>query len=146
MILLVMVLSWVADHTSADDIRIATYNVHYDNFDSDQMVDAVRAADADLVCFQEANERTMGVIRARLADRYPFTSRDNQFGFASKTQPKQVELDSAKRFRAATFSISGRTIRVVNTHLTPIDLPKEPNLLQVMGALSSSEEAHLNET
>ena len=140
-----LLISTLASVAIGESFRVATYNIHYDNFDSDQLIAAVVAADADVICFQEASDRTMDVIRDRLANRLPHISRAGQYGFASRNPPANVTLDRSERFRAATFDCGGRSIRVVNTHLTPIALPKKPNLVQVMGALANSDQAHMAE-
>lgn len=128
-----------------ENIRVATYNIHYDNFNSDQMIDAIRTADTDIVCLQEACERTIEIIRSELPDDYPYISIDGQFGFAAKQAPTNVTLDSASRFRVATFEWNRKPIRVVNTHLTPVALPDQPNFVQVMAGLSNSDQAHQSE-
>jgi vancomycin resistance protein VanJ len=55
----------------AASFRLMTYNVEFDNPDRKATLDAIAAADPDVVLLQEVNQAWQDDLTARFADRYP---------------------------------------------------------------------------
>src|SRR4051812_13389564 len=53
---------------------VLTYNVNFGGPRPDPAIDAIRRADADVVCLQETTPAWEDLIRAELADVYPYIS------------------------------------------------------------------------
>lgn len=106
----------------------ATYNVNQGNRDPDGTMDAIEAADADLVVLQETNAAWQARLDARFAKRYPHRAfHPRPFGglaVLSKHSIKSDELFSPPR---GGFSPAQRLvvesplgeIQILNVHLRP---------------------------
>jgi endonuclease/exonuclease/phosphatase (EEP) superfamily protein YafD len=107
--------------------RLLTYNVDFERFDAGT-IDAIEAADADVVFLQETTAEWEDAIRERLGDRYPemaFHPHDPDGGQAILAKaPFTVDarVDSpVGAFPAtwATVDTPAGTIRALHVHLHP---------------------------
>jgi vancomycin resistance protein VanJ len=60
-----------AGSAAATSFRLMTYNIEFDNPDRKATLDAIAAADPDVVLLQEVNQAWQDDLTARFADRYP---------------------------------------------------------------------------
>ena len=124
-----------------ETIRIATYNVNFDNREEEGLIGAIVASKADVVCFQETTSRSRRIIRDCLSRTHPVFHSQGQFAFASKLEVRQLESDH-RRFLTATFQGRDQEFLIANIHLAPVVLPKNPGFLDVVNAITASEKRH----
>jgi endonuclease/exonuclease/phosphatase (EEP) superfamily protein YafD len=153
-----LIIQWLlASIAHGDSLRIATYNVNWGNRRGDQLLDAIAAADADVVCFQETTRQSETFLRERLADTYPFfhsTGHDGRYGaerfaFASKLKLSEVSYVPPDAglfgFYCAQLQFDGDTIHIVNVHLSPFLIRRGSGLRDAMAAFSATEKRHAAE-
>ncbi|TWU02634.1 endonuclease/exonuclease/phosphatase family protein [Stieleria varia] len=154
--LLFIVLTLATD-ASAESIRVATYNLNWGNRRGDQVLDAIRTADPDLVCFQETTVQSERFLREHLVATYPhFHSvghdgryAGERFAFASKTELSDLKFTPPSAglfgFYSAQLNRSGKAVHLVNVHLTPFQINRGSGLRDAMKALSTTEKKHVLE-
>jgi endonuclease/exonuclease/phosphatase (EEP) superfamily protein YafD len=155
--LLLMIDCLIASMASGESLRIATYNVNWGNRRGDQVLDAIREADADVICFQETTVQAEAFLRDRLADTYPhFHAAGHRgryaaerFAFAAKRELSDVSYTPPDAglfgFYSARLPFDGQTIHIVNVHLTPFVIARGSGLRDAMAALSATEKTHAAE-
>ncbi len=136
----------------AESISIATYNLNYANRRGDLILDAIAASAADVICFQESTIESEAFLSKRLASSHPhFYSTGHQgrysaerFAFASKFKLTDIVFTPPDSglfgFLAATIDFGGRPVRIVNVHLSPIQIRQGARIPEVLASLSKSEE------
>ncbi|QDV87858.1 endonuclease/exonuclease/phosphatase family protein [Planctomycetes bacterium TBK1r] len=151
---LLIVALTLASNASADSIRVATYNLNWGNRRGDQVLDAIGAANPDLICFQETTVPSERFLRERLAKTYPYfhaTGHDGRyagerFAFASKIELTDVTFVPPTAglfgFYSANLNLSGTHVRIVNVHLTPLQIKRGGGIRDAMAALSTTEDKH----
>lgn len=137
---------------SAETLCVATYNLNFANRHGDLVLDAIAVSNADVICFQESTVESEAFLRKRLASTHPhfyavghrglyFAER---FAFASRIELKDVVFTPPDAglfgFLTATINYAGQPVRIVNVHLSPIQIAKDSGLSDVLAALSRSEE------
>lgn len=107
---------------SAQGVQIATFNLNWGNRRGDQVLEAIAAANADILCLQETTPQSEQFLSERLADRYPeFHAvghagkyRAERFVFASKLPPQKLRfhppVDGLFGFYAPTYRSATRTL------------------------------------
>lgn len=151
---LIIIVFVLATSASADSFCVATYNLNYGNRRGDQVLDAIATAAPDLICFQETTVQSEQFLREHLAKTHPFFYSvghkgqyyAERFAFASKTKLTDLEFTAPSAglfgFYSATIEIAGRSIRIVNVHLTPFQFKAGGGIADAMTALSAAEENH----
>ena len=131
---LLFVAFLVASPAYGQSVRVATYNLNWGNRSGDQVIDAITAANADILCLQETTIQSEQFLNRHLADRYPeFHSVGHngqyaaeRFVIASRTRPRDLVFHPPGRglfgFYAALFRIGNRDVCLVNVHLTPFQM------------------------
>jgi len=154
--LAVLVLG-AGDVAIAQSIRVATFNVNWGNRHGDQVLAAIAASNADILCLQETTPQSERFLKQHLRDRYfEFHAVGHQgayaaerFAFASQLKPRDLTFHPPQAglfgLYAATFSLGDRNIRVLSLHLTPFLIPRGSGLRDAMGALMATEEKHRQE-
>lgn len=108
-------------------VSFLSYNVNFERFDP-ATVDAIAAADADVVLLQETTATWQAALRARLSDRYPtmtFHSHDPDGGMgllARRPATVRARMDSpVGKFPATCLDVATAlgTLRVLHVHLHP---------------------------
>ncbi|MEL6546209.1 MAG: endonuclease/exonuclease/phosphatase family protein, partial [Myxococcota bacterium] len=114
--------------TPSDAISALTFNVLFDNADIESNVDAIRDADADILCLQEITSDFEKAFRSSLATRYPFRHFESRsgtwgIGVASKYPLRDIEVFEQSPHRmpaiAASLSIDNERLQVACVHLFP---------------------------
>ena len=147
----------LAADASGQTIRVATYNLNWGNRRGDQVIDAITAANADVLCLQETTRQSEEFLKRRLADRYPeFCSA----GYKGKYGAERFAIASRFRLRdrkfyrpsaglfgfyAATLYLGENKVRIINVHLTPFYMKRRGGFLQAMDALARTEDEHSTE-
>lgn len=141
----------------ADSITVATYNLNWGNRRGDKMLDAIDAASADIICFQESTPVSERFLQARLAKTYPhFHSTGHKgrylgerFTFASKHELSDLTFVPPSAglfgFYTANLNLSGTDIHIINVHLTPVTIKRGRSLAEAMTVLLTTEEKHRKE-
>ena len=135
-------------------LRVATYNLNWGNRQGDQLLDAIAASKADILCLQETTLQSARFLCARLSDSYPhFRASGHEgryfaerFAFLSKQPLAELQYEPPTvglfGFYSASISWHGTEARLVNVHLTPFVIPRDSGLLGVMNAILSTERKH----
>jgi endonuclease/exonuclease/phosphatase (EEP) superfamily protein YafD len=143
--------------TSADELRLATFNVNYGNRRGDLVLRAIEESSADIICLQETTLQSEQFLKRHLANEYPefhVIGHDNKFyaerfAFVSRIAPRDLEFNGPKDglfgFWCGTFTLGHRDIRVVNVHLKPFMLNRESAIVGIMGAVAATEDCHAKE-
>ncbi len=126
-------------------LRIATYNVNWENTAPDQMLDAIRESNADVACIQETTTDWFRLFKIRLNELYPCCYKANQFTFLSKRSLHGIEANDHSEYAIATLAVEGHRLQIVNVHLSPLNLPGNANILALMKELTARDEKHVNE-
>ncbi len=142
---------------SAETIRVATYNIYFDNRNLDQVVANIREAKADIVALQETSPKSESYLKSKLRLVYPYTHFQGhrgtygaeRLGLLSKRPLQQVRFLPPQTglfgVLAATFQSEGRAIQIANVHLQPVRLVQGANLATQLRAFSDSEEVRRQE-
>lgn len=153
--ILIVVVSNIA--FCAQPLRVATYNLNYANRSSDEVLDAIAEADADILCLQETTPNSERFLRRKLAADYPefyaaghkgkhFAER---FVIASKRKLRDVVFEPPGEgpfgFHHAIFDHQGTDIRIVNVHLLPFVVPRNATLSDAMKVVAATETIHATE-
>lgn len=135
-------------------IRLATYNLNWGNRRGDQVLDAIRIAKPDVICFQETTKQSEGFLRSRLRDDYPFfhaAGHEGRFAAERFAIASKVELNNIRfsvpsaglfGFQSAEVSIEGTKIQIFNVHLSPVVIRRDQGLSAFLNVLSATEEEH----
>ena len=152
-----LVVACLASIATGQSLRIATYNVNWSNRQGAQLLDAISAANPDLICLQETTPQSEQFLRTRLANRYPHfhsvgqTGRyaEERFTFASKTELTDVTYTPSDAglfgFYSASLRFDGGDIRFVNVHLAPFLVPRDGGVRDALAALAATEGTHKSE-
>jgi endonuclease/exonuclease/phosphatase (EEP) superfamily protein YafD len=111
-------------------IRLLTYNVNYANPDPASAMDAIAAADADVVLLQEITPAWQGLLARRFARQYPYqafhAARANGIAALAKHAAIREELLPAPRHVGGWFTAqrlvvptARGAIQLLNVHLRP---------------------------
>ncbi|OYP31126.1 endonuclease/exonuclease/phosphatase family protein [Rhodopirellula sp. MGV] len=143
-----------APNTSADSIRIATYNLNWANRRGDQVLDAIRVTSPDVICFQETTPQSETFLQKQLGDRYPhFHSVGHngqypaeRFSFASRFELSDLAFTPPTAdffgFYSATVELPEDRIRLINVHLSPFVIHRDVSLVDAMASVSATERNH----
>lgn len=147
----------LAADASGQTIRVATYNLNWGNRRGGQVIDAIIAANADVLCLQETTRQSERFLKRKLADRYPeFRSA----GYKGKYGAERFTIACGTRLRnwkfhrpsaglfgfcAATFDLGEDKVRIINVHLTPFYMKRRGGFPEAMDALARTEEEHSTE-
>lgn len=109
-------------------VRIMTYNINYGGYHADLSVEAIREANADIVCLQETSPQWETYLRAELGAMYPHMVFRHSYGaggqaFLSKCKLEQVEyMESHAGWFPAWIVVADTAIgrvQILNVHLRP---------------------------
>ncbi|WP_372896543.1 endonuclease/exonuclease/phosphatase family protein [Stieleria sp.] len=154
---LLIVAFMLASDASAESVRIATYNLNWGNRRGDQVLEAIRTADPDLICFQETTVQSERFLRNRLATTHRYfhaAGHDGhyageRFAFASKIELTDVTFippsEGLFGFYSANLNLSGTPVRIVNVHLSPFQMKRGGGIRDAMAALATTETKHAAE-
>ncbi len=154
---LLVVAFLVASPAHGQSVRVATYNLNWGNRSGDQVLDAITTAKADILCLQETTVQSEPFLNRHLADRYPeFHSVGHngqyaaeRFVIASTIRLRDLAFHPPGRglfgFYTALFRIGNRDVRLVNVHLTPLQVRSGGGFRDAMKALSTTEDVHAAE-
>lgn len=138
----------------AQSIRVATYNLNWGNRRGEEMLGAIREADADIVCFQETTDVTERFLKTKLRSTHPeFHSFGHnghyfaeRFSIASRMSLDEIRYHPPAKglfgFVEATIPFGGEKLHVVNVHLTPFVLPKKPSMMALLAESNAVESKH----
>lgn len=130
----------------SQSLRIATFNVNYDNLATDEIVEAITSSNADVLCIQESTKRSLAILRQRLSDVYPHRTTVGEFSFASRSELQDLQFyESGRGCYSALVTIGRRRMRIVNVHLSPPSVHENPNIVGLLQALKISDERNRNE-
>lgn len=109
---------------------IMTYNIQFDNGHEDDMIDAIRSADADIVGLQEVLLRHTNRLEAEFSEQYPhrlFAEPEflTDVAILSKypiTEVKQFVLQPRRMSMHAVLDVDGEPLHLIVVHLTPNQL------------------------
>ena len=150
----IIIVFILAPSACADSLCVATYNLNYANRRGDQVLDAITAADPNVICFQETTVQSEEFLREHLkkTHTYFYSVGHNghyfaeRFAFASKTKLTDVKFVPPNAglfgFYTATVEFAGRPVHVVNVHLSPFQFKRGGGIADAMTALSATEENH----
>lgn len=142
---------------SAETFRVASYNLNWGNRRGDQVIDAIKTAAPDLICFQETTVQSERFLRERLAPTFPHfyavghhgRYAGERFAFASKSELTDLTFSPPVAglfgFYSARYSFAGTSIQIVNVHLTPIQIQRDAGFSDVMSSLAVTEDKHASE-
>lgn len=134
-------------------IRLATYNINWGNARLDAVVDAIRRADADVVCLQETNERSARILRREFAAEYRhirfYGSTDRYlaggFGVLSRWDIVRDDFLPPRHglFGMCVMEIrqGDRRLRLIVVHLQPFGMQSKGELADPSSLLASLQEA-----
>lgn len=131
--------------TFGQSLRVATYNVNWENTAPDQMVDAIREANGDIACIQETTVAWFRLFKTRLSDLYPYCYQVKEFAFLSKHPLHGIGANDYSEYAIATLVIEGHRIQLASVHLSPLRLPGNANILTLMKELTDRDEEHVGE-
>jgi endonuclease/exonuclease/phosphatase family metal-dependent hydrolase len=150
----------VRQPTAATRFRLATYNINFGNPNLPAVIDAIRKADADIVCLQETNARSAAVLKRAFGKQYGYIRFNGSVkpylagGFAVLSRLPIVN----ERFIPARHGLFGihafgvklndRELQIFNVHLQPVRIPRGGgvrNLAATLTAFSKNEETHEQE-
>lgn len=107
---------------------LMTYNVNQGNPDPESSMDAIEAADVDIVVLQETNAAWRARLEARFSDRYPHRAfHPRSFGGLAVLSKHRLEVVDVLPPPRGGFSPAQRlvvdsplgTIQILNVHLRP---------------------------
>ncbi len=138
------------------DLRVATWNVLYNNPEGDEVVALLRAQDADVIVLQELTVPVTEVLEEQMRRDYPYQALeplygDHGMGIISRYPFVNRTNDPTFPWRRVTLDIQDQQITVINVHLaTPQlqtrDLPflnREVIIEDYATARRSNEQAEL---
>lgn len=106
-------------------LRVMTFNVLYGQRDFSPEMDVIRAADPDVVAFQELNWSSAAALSEGLADEYPYMVLDpsaenfQDTGFVSRYPIVESRyFDDSFGFQRIVVDVDGTQIAVYNIHHT----------------------------
>ncbi len=141
----------------ANSIRVATYNLNWENRRGDQVLDAIKSAKPDLICFQETTPQSEQFLQTQLRDDFPYFHAvghkaqfaAERFAFASRLELTDLEFhaptDGLFGFYMARFQLNEQTVQVVNVHLEPFRIDRNTSFRDTMASLSKTEKTHERE-
>ena len=134
-------------------IRIATYNINWGNPSLTEVAKAIRAARADVVCFQETTAESERFLRRQFSGEYDeiaFTGGDgtyiaDRFGILSRLpiadRTFYEKSDGLFGFWLLRLRLEDGEIQVANLHLTPFSVHPEAGET-MWSAMQAVEAAH----
>lgn len=114
-----------APGADGERLRVMSFNVLGRNRDAGTVEQAIRAANPDLVCFQEFNPSLAQDLVARLGSDYPYqvlaaSQSTRRIGMISRyplrDEGEIADPDPRHGGRAATLTLDGQAVLVVNAH------------------------------
>lgn len=141
----------------AEPFRLATFNLNWGNDDWDGIVETVKQADADVVCFQETTLEGERILRNRLRADYPYFHAAGhrgrlaaeRFAFASRKPLSAVTYIPPRAgpfgHFAATAKLGGSEVRIINVHLAPVRARPTDSPLFVLRAMADAERERVAE-
>lgn len=109
-------------------LRVMTYNIQWRNTGYQSAVDAIRAADADVVALQEVSPEAGRTLESLLADLYPYMALNpNSNGYAGAAVLSRFPISENSYFTAAfggqrmMIDVNGMPFVLYNMHVaTPL--------------------------
>lgn len=141
----------------AQKLRIATYNVNCRNNQREEILGAINAADADVVCLQETTRPLEAFLVKHLASTYPHIhSAGHQgkilaerFTIAAKYELHDLVFHPPEAglfgFYSAELELGKERVYLVAVHLAPFLVRPGAGLRKVIGAISEAETVHARE-
>lgn len=142
---------------AADEFRVATFNIHCGNNNLQDIGRTIIEADADVICIQESTPASEQFLKTQLATIYPHIAfegyegqyLEERFGFCSKTPLSDASFAPPVDGLFGTYSVtvkhSGKTIEIVNVHLSPFLIRRDSNAGQAVKAIAAVESIHQKE-
>jgi len=146
----------VADEPGAS-LCVATYNLNWGNRRMDQVLDAVRTSEADVVLLQETTLQSERYLRERLRRSHPHfhaAGHKGRYGaerfvFASRWPLRELVFHPPTAglfgFCTAVCDVGHSAVRLVNVHLSPVVIRRGAGVLEAMAALEQAESRHAAE-
>ena len=115
-------------------ITAMTFNVLTSNKDTDALVNAIRAAQPDILGMQELTPSKRAALHAAFGDQLPYHTLDSATSFGNVGLMTRFPIESVRPITLPTgqpalhakLRIHGRLVHVFVTHLTPNHLFKNP--------------------
>lgn len=142
---------------AAESLRVATYNLNWANRHLGQVVDAIRACEADVVFIQETTPESERFLHQQLSDSHPhmhFVGHRGQFwaerfGFVSKIPLRDLSFDPPDAGLFGNFvavcDVGGARVTLVNVHLSPFLFHRGEGIRNLMAAMNETEDKHAAE-
>ncbi len=136
---------------------VATYNLNYANRRGDQVLDAIKTAEPDVLFLQETTPQSEQFLRQQLASTHPHfyaVGHDGRywaerFAFASKRPLRDIKFTPPTAglfgFFSAVWDDDHGSIRLVNVHLTPFLWKRDATIADAMNLLAEPEDKHARE-
>ena len=146
-----------AVNASADSLRVATFNVNWQNRHWDAILTAITSAEPDIVALQETTPELERFLRKRLSATHPHfysTGNDGRYGaerfcFASRGQLTDLTYSLPTvgmfGFYSATASTDAGPVRLINVHLKPFLIDRRAGVAEIMRRISDTEGIHVAE-
>jgi len=157
LLITIVVLALPNTGRPGDSLRVATFNINWGNPNLPDIHRAIVAADADVVCLQETNQRSEQFLRHHFQQKYPnivFQGHQGRyaaerFGIMSKLPLTDVQYVPPVHGLFGTLYCSvlfnERPIRIANAHLSPFGARRGAGFRQVLAAISAVETVHVKE-
>jgi vancomycin resistance protein VanJ len=112
----------VARPSDGTQLRVATFNLLFQNTRVDDIIAAIRAQDADVVALQELTPRVAAAVRQELRDTYPHQYLEPGMGDAGMGMISRYPLRLADQQgfsgQRAMLELNGQHVNLVNVHLS----------------------------
>jgi endonuclease/exonuclease/phosphatase (EEP) superfamily protein YafD len=107
--------------SQAITIRVATFNHLFSNENTDGIIAAIRAQQADVVALQELSTPVAEQARLALSNEYPYqffdpAERANGLGLMSRYPIESIQPELAFRGQRAVVRVNNQLITVINAH------------------------------
>ncbi len=145
---------------AATQFRLATYNINFGNPNLPAVIEAIKKANADIVCVQETNARSAAVLKHTFGKQYEYIRFNGTVkpylagGFAVLSRVPIVN----ERFIPARHGLFGihafevklgdHELQIFSVHLQPVRMPRASGVRMLAAALtafSKNEETHEQE-
>jgi endonuclease/exonuclease/phosphatase (EEP) superfamily protein YafD len=138
-------------------LRVVTFNLHCRNPHYDQILEALKAVDADVLFLQETTVESERFLAGQLNASYPYFYATGHLGrfteeglaFASKIPLRDVTFSPPDKgffgFFSATCRVGETSVKLINVHLTPFVIRHESGIMRVLAEIQRTEDSHAAE-
>lgn len=141
----------------ASSLRVVTFNLDCRNPHPDQILGALKSANADVLFLQETTVETERFLATQLNASYPYFYATGHLGrfaeeglaFASRFQLYDVTFTPPDKgffgFYSATCRVGETTVRLINVHLTPFLIRPQMGITGTLAEIQGTEDIHAAE-